>query len=303
MHNRANTRVLYPAGWLERKKRFWCLSRAASCFGDGFPSILFVPMQLKNQVALVTGSGRGIGRAIAHLFAKESASVFLAARTEKELAAVSEEIAAEGGKAEYATADLTQEAACAHVVATAREKFGRIDILVNNAGHYGPVAPVEEYPLAEFDRVIGVHLRAAFLLSKLVLPEMYARGSGAILNISSLSAKAAFCWGSAYAAAKAGMLGLTRVTAAEAARKGVRVNAICPGPVTETRMSKELGADLAKRLGVSPEDQLAGFLSTLLQGRAETADEIARAALFLCSKQSSAITGQSINVDGGAAFY
>lgn len=260
-------------------------------------------MLLKNQVALVTGSGRGIGRAIAHLFAKEGAAVFLTARTEKELATAAKEIFESGGRAEYGMADLTQEAACAHVVAAAREKFARIDILVNNAGHYGPVVPVEEYPLAEFDRVISVHLRAAFLLSKLVLPEMYARGSGVILNISSLSAKAAYSWGSAYAAAKAGMLGLTRVTAAEGARKGVRVNAICPGPVTETRMSQELGADLAKRLGISAEEQLKGFLSGLLQGRAQTADEIARAALFLCSDQSSAITGQSINVDGGVAFY
>ena len=262
-----------------------------------------VPMALKDQVALITGSGRGIGRAIARLFANEGAAVFLTARTEKELAAVAKEISENGGRAEYAMADLTQDAACAHVVATAREKFGRIDILVNNAGHYGPVVPVEEYPVVEFDKVIAIHLRAAFLLSRLVLPEMYARGSGAILNISSLSAKAAYSWGSAYAAAKAGMLGLTRVTAAEAARKGVRVNAICPGPVTETQMSKELGAVLAKKLGVSPEDQLAGFLNGLLQGRAQTADEIARAALFLCSEQSSAITGQSINVDGGVAFY
>ena len=174
---------------------------------------------------------------------------------------------------------------------------------MNNAGHYGPVVPVEEYPVAEFDKIIGIHLRAAFLLSKLVLPQMYEGGAGVILNISSLSAKAAYSWGSAYAAAKAGMLGLTRVTAAEAARKGVRVNAICPGPVAETQMSKDLGAVLAKRLGVSPEEQLAGFLNGLLQGRAQTADEIARAALFLCSDQSSAITGQSINVDGGVAFY
>jgi len=260
-------------------------------------------MLLKNQVALITGSGRGIGRAVAHLFAKEGAAVFLTARTEKELAAVAKEISDGGGRPEYATADLTQEAACAHVVATTREKFGRIDILVNNAGHYGPVVPVEEYPLAEFDKVIAVHLRAAFLLSKLALPEMYERGSGVILNISSLSAKAAYAWGSAYAAAKAGMLGLTRVTAAEGARKGVRVNAICPGPVTETQMSKELGAVLAKKMGVSAEEQLAGFLNGLLQGRAQTADEIARAALFLCSEQSTAMTGQSINVDGGVAFY
>ena len=259
-------------------------------------------MLLKEKIALITGSGRGIGRAIAELFAREGASIFLTSRTETELASAAAEIR-KGGPAEYAIADLTRENDCTRVVSTTREEFGRIDILVNNAGHYGPVVPVEDYPAPEFDRVIAVHLRAAFLLSKLVLPEMYARGSGVILNISSLSAKSAFAWGSAYAAAKAGMLGLTRVTAAEAARKGVRVNALCPGPVTETVMSKELGAILAKKLGVSPEDQLQGFLNTLLQGRPQTAKEIARAALFLCSDQSSAITGQSINVDGGAAFF
>jgi NAD(P)-dependent dehydrogenase (short-subunit alcohol dehydrogenase family) len=260
-------------------------------------------MLLKNETALITGSGRGIGRAIARLFAAEGAAVFLAARTEKELATTSKEISDHGGRAEYSLADLAHEADCKRIVAEALAKFGRIDILVNNAGHYGPVVPVEDYPLAEFDNVIAVHLRAAFLLSKLVLPEMYARSFGVILHISSLSAKAAFQWGSAYAAAKAGMLGLTRVTAAEAARKGVRVNAICPGPVTETLMSKELGNALAAKLGVSAEEQLAGFLNMILQGRGQTADEIARAALFLCSNQSSAITGQSINVDGGAAFF
>jgi NAD(P)-dependent dehydrogenase (short-subunit alcohol dehydrogenase family) len=260
-------------------------------------------MLLENKVALITGSGRGIGRAAALLFAKEGASVFLAARTEAQLAAVVKEIEAAGGNAGYVAADLTREKECEHVVAAARTKFGRVDILVNNAGHYGPVVPVEEYLLDEFDKVIAVHLRAAFVLSKLVLPEMYARKSGVILNVSSLSAKAAYAWGSAYAAAKAGLLGLTRVMAAEAARQGVRVNAICPGPVTETEMSKELGRTLAQRLGVSPEDQLKGFLNSIPQGRGQTAMEIAQAALFLCSDMSSAMVGQSINVDGGIAFF
>ena len=260
-------------------------------------------MLLKDQVALITGSGRGIGRAIAQLFSREGACVFLTARTEQELASTSEEIARGGGRCAYLSGDLAEPSFCERVVSAVRPKFGRIDILVNNAGHYGPVVPVQDYPLDEFDRVIAVHLRAAFLLTKLVLPEMYARRRGIILNISSLSAKSAFAWGSAYAAAKAGMLGLTRVTAAEAARKGVRVNAICPGPVTETVMSKELGAVLAQKMNVSQEEQLAGFLNTILQGRGQTAGEIARAALFLCSDQSTAVTGQSINVDGGAAFF
>jgi NAD(P)-dependent dehydrogenase (short-subunit alcohol dehydrogenase family) len=260
-------------------------------------------MSLENKVAVITGSGRGIGRAMGKLFAKEGASVFLTARTGTELAATAKEIAADGGKAGYVTADLTRETDCTRVLTAAREKFGRVDILVNNAGHYGPVMPAEEYPLEEFDKVIAVHLRAAFVLSRLVLPEMYARKSGVILNVSSLSAKAAFGWGSAYAAAKAGLLGLTRVMAAEAARQGVRVNAICPGPVTETEMSKELGKTLAEKLGISPEEQLRGFLSSLLQGRGQTAMEIAQVALFLCSDMSSAMVGQSINVDGGAAFF
>src|SRR5882757_4902135 len=186
-------------------------------------------MLLMDQVALITGSGRGIGRAMAMLFAKEGAEVFLTARTEKEIAAVAKEIVADGGKAGFVTADLTQVGNCERVFAAAVKQFGRVDILVNNAGHYGPVVPVEEYPLEEFEKVINVHLRAAFLLSKLALPGMYARKSGVILNISSLSAKAAYAWGSAYAAAKAGLLGLTRYTAAEAARQGVRVNALCPG--------------------------------------------------------------------------
>jgi NAD(P)-dependent dehydrogenase (short-subunit alcohol dehydrogenase family) len=260
-------------------------------------------MLLANKVALITGSGRGIGRAMALLFAKEGAAVFLTARTEKELASTASEIEKARGKAKYDTADLTITGDCEKIFAAARAAFGRVDILVNNAGHYGPVVPVEEYPLAEFDKVIAVHLRAAFLLSKLAAPEMYARKSGVILNISSISAKAAYGWGSGYAAAKAGMLGLTRVMAAEAARQGVRVNAICPGPVTETVMSKELGNTLAERLGVSPEEQLKGFLSSLLQGRGQTAMEIAQAALFLCSDLSSAMVGQSVNVDGGAVFY
>ncbi len=153
-------------------------------------------MLLENKVALITGSGRGIGRAMAKLFAKEGAAVFLTARTESELAGVAKEIKDQEGKSAYMKADLTHARECEKVILETHKKFGRVDILVNNAGHYGPVVPVEEYPLEEFEKVINVHLRAAFLLSKLALPGMYARKSGVILNISSLSAKSAFGWGS-----------------------------------------------------------------------------------------------------------
>jgi 3-hydroxybutyrate dehydrogenase len=258
---------------------------------------------LSDRVAVITGGGRGIGRAIALKFAAEGAAIVVAARTAAQVESVSKEIRDADGRAVAVAADVANEQDCERLIHEATNQFGRVDILVNNAGEYGPVKPVEEIAPDEWDRVIAVHLRGAYLLTRLVLPAMYARSSGVVLNISSLSAKSAFAWGSPYAAAKAGMLGLTRVVAAEAARKGVRVNAICPGPVTETKMSKDLGQTLASRLGVSAEDQLKGFLNTILQGRGQTADEVAAAALFLCSDHASAITGQSLNVDGGAAFY
>jgi 2-hydroxycyclohexanecarboxyl-CoA dehydrogenase len=260
-------------------------------------------MMLAGRAAVVTGGGRGIGRAIARRFAAEGSPVLVTARTEAEVRSVAGEIAAQGGKSAWLAADVALEKDCAAIIAAAESQLGPVDILVNNAGDYGPVKPIEEILPEEWDRVVAVHLRGAFLLTRLVLPGMYARGNGAIVNISSLSAKSAFSWGSPYAAAKAGMLGLTRVAAAEAARRGVRVNAICPGPVTETKMSKDLGNALATRLGMDPDAQLAQFLNGILQGRGQTADEIAGVAAFLASDQASAITGQSVNVDGGAAFY
>lgn len=258
---------------------------------------------LAEKVAVATGGGRGIGRAIALKFAGEGASVVVAARTKSEIEGVAQEIRKAGGRAAAVPTDVSDSTQCENLIRVATSEFGKVDILVNNAGDYGPVKPIEEISSAEWDRVIAVHLRGAYLLTRLVLPGMYARKAGVILNISSLSAKSAFAWGSPYASAKAGMLGLTRVVAAEAARKGVRVNALCPGPVTETKMSKDLGRTLAERLEISEETQLQGFLDTILQGRGQTADEVAAAALFLCSDQASAITGQALNVDGGAAFY
>ncbi|HEY1424309.1 MAG TPA: SDR family NAD(P)-dependent oxidoreductase, partial [Candidatus Acidoferrum sp.] len=148
-------------------------------------------MLFKNEVALITGSGRGIGRAMAQLFAREGAAVFLTARTERELEATAQEISAKGGRAEYFVGDLGMDGDCRAVFEKTIAAFGRVDILVNNGGHYGPVVPVEEYPMEEFDRVVAVHLRAAFLLSQLTLPGMYERKHGVILNISSISAKAA----------------------------------------------------------------------------------------------------------------
>ena len=260
-------------------------------------------MSLKDKVVIVTGGGRGIGRVIARKFAAEGAAVLVAARTQSEVQAVADEIRNAGHRAASIAADVSGESGCLAIVREARRQFGAVDILVNNAGVLGPVKSVEEVEPAEWDEVLAVNLRGPFLLSRLVLPEMYARGSGAILNISSVAAKAAFQWNGPYAASKAGLLGLTRTMAAEAARKGVRVNAICPGPVPETEMSEKLGQGLAARLHADPEKLFRQFLEGILQARPQTAAEVAAAALFLVSEQASAITGQTLNVDGGMSFY
>jgi len=259
-------------------------------------------MLLNGERTIITGGGRGIGRAIARRFAQEGAHVLLAARTAAEVDTAAAEIRASGGAAASVAADVGEAAGCERVYRAAVETLGGVDVLVNNAGVMGPVAPALEITVEEWDAVMAVNLRSAFLLARLVLPGMLERGRGAILNISSVAGKGAFGYNGPYAASKAGMLALTRTLAAETGRKGVRVNAICPGPVPETRLSQELGAALAARFGRTPQEILDGVVKGVLQGRPQTVDEIAAAAAFLCSEQASAITGQTLNVDGGMLF-
>ena len=210
-------------------------------------------MLLQDRVAIVTGGGRGIGRAIALRFAAEGARVFVTARTSAELEAVVREIGVAGGQAAFVAANVSGPADCRKIVDGAREAFGGLHILVNNAGIYGPALPTEEITPEEWDEVLGVNLRGPFLLARLVLSEMYKQGSGVIINVVSIAAKAAFAMNGPYAASKAGLIGLTRTLAAEGGRKGVRVNAISPGPVPETKMSQELGNALAKHFQMDPQ--------------------------------------------------
>jgi NAD(P)-dependent dehydrogenase (short-subunit alcohol dehydrogenase family) len=260
-------------------------------------------MLLKDQVAIITGGGRGIGRAIARKFAEQGAAVIITARTESEIQAVAAEIQHSGGRAAALQADVSREAECEKIVRETRRLFGSPHILVNNAGMLGPVQPVEKVEPREWDRVIAVNLRGPYLLCRLVLPEMYQRGSGSVLNIVSIAAKAAFPMNSPYAASKAALIGLTHTLAAESARKGVRVNALSPGPVAETAMFEELSRNLAEHSHATAKETSARMSAGVLQGRLQTPEEIAAAALFLVSDQSSAITGQTLNVDGGMAFY
>jgi NAD(P)-dependent dehydrogenase (short-subunit alcohol dehydrogenase family) len=252
-------------------------------------------MLFKGKTAIITGGGRGIGRAIARKLAGEGAAVLVASRSSKEIDAAAAEIQQSGGRAKAVSADVSKQAECEKIVRAAREAFGAIHILVNNAGILGPVAPAEGTTPQQWDEVLAINLTSVFLMSRLVVPEMYERGSGTILNVSSIAGKAAFPMNSAYAASKAGVSGLTRTLAAEGARKGVRVNAISPGPVGDTDMWQEL----AGQLGPMSSHVVDG----ILLGRLQTTDEIAAAALFLVSDHASAITGQTLNVDGGMAFY
>jgi len=263
-------------------------------------------MNLEGRVALVTGSATGIGRAIAERFARADAKVAVNYRASR---APAEELVSQlrsaGAKAIAIQADVSKDAEVRTMLAQVEREFGRLDVLVNNAGWSTrvPHRDLDQLTNGIWDKTFDINLYGVFYCIRAAVPFLRKQPGAAIVNVASVAGSTGVGSSIAYAAAKAGMLGLTRITAAEAARKGVRVNAICPGPVTETRMSKELGNTLATKLGVSPKEQLAGFLNTILQGRGQTADEVARAALFLCSALSSAITGQSINVDGGAAFF
>jgi len=259
-------------------------------------------MLLKDQVAIITGGGRGLGRAMAVRFAAEGARVVITARTPSELQSTTKEIEATGGQAAYVAADVAREDGCESIVQAARKAFGRVDILVNNAGIFGPIKLLEELTPAEWDEVMAINLRGPFLLSRLVLPEMYQRRSGVILNISSISGKLALQLQAPYSASKAGLIGLTRSLAAEGARRGVRVNCLLPGPVPETAMSQYISKTMGARFNADPAKLSAQFFEGILQGRPQTASEIAWAALFLVSDQAAAITGQTLNVDGGMAF-
>ncbi|MCH8946865.1 MAG: 3-oxoacyl-ACP reductase FabG [Acidobacteria bacterium] len=260
-------------------------------------------MKLKDRVAIITGSGRGIGRAIAERFAREGAAILLNSRTEKELQQTADAIQQAGGRAAFVVGNVAEETTPEMLIATARKQWGQVDILVNNAGIYGSVKPLTELTAQEWDRILAVNLRSAFLLTRAVLPAMVERRRGVILNISSISGKYAFGLSGAYAASKAGLLALTRTAAAEVGRQGVRVNALCPGPIAGTRMWDELGPALSEKMGISREELEDVVLGSILQGRRQTPEEVAAAAVFLCSDDASAITGQAVNVDGGFVFY
>jgi NAD(P)-dependent dehydrogenase (short-subunit alcohol dehydrogenase family) len=241
-------------------------------------------------VVLVTGGGGGIGAASAELFAAEGAEVVVVADANAEAAeAVAAGIVAGGGRAEAATLDVTDEDAVAALVDTVVARWGRIDAAHNNAGISGDMTPLSELSRVEWDHMLAVNLTGVFLCCKHELRHMAPAGRGAIVNTSSGAGVVGVAGLGHYAAAKHGVLGLTKSAAIEHARSGVRVNAICPG-TTDTPMIRGF-------MDANP--GAAKFIvNSVGRGSLGQPDEVAQAAVWLCSDRASFVNGESLMVDG-----
>ena len=252
----------------------------------------------------MTGGGRGIGRAVALLFAREGARVFVAARTASEVERVAAEVRAGrgDGAAAHAACDVADSASVAAAFERAREFFGAgPDILVNNAGIAESAklsATTDEF----WQRHLAVNLSGTFYCTRAALPEMAARGWGRIINVASIAGKTGAPYIAAYTASKHGVLGLTRSAAVEVATKGVTVNAVCPGYV-ETDMTARAVENITAKTGRSAEEAVEALKRLSPQHRLVTPEEVAALCLLLASDEGRGINGQAINVDGGSVLF
>ncbi len=237
--------------------------------------------ELTGKRALVTGGTSGIGRAAATALAREGAHVLISGRSEKRGAEVVADIEAAGGEAEFVRADL----ASSNEVRVLAARASEVDILVNNAGVF-PAGPTHELPESAFDEAFAVNVKAPFYLTAAIAPQMAARGGGTIINVTTMVAEFGMAGLSAYGASKAATALLTKAWAAEYGPRGVRVNAVSPGP-TSTPGTDEMG------------DGFAAIVSTIPLGRAAHPEEIAETILFLASDRASYLNGAVVPVDGG----
>jgi NAD(P)-dependent dehydrogenase (short-subunit alcohol dehydrogenase family) len=247
--------------------------------------------RLAGKVALITGAGSGMGRAAAELFAREGARVVVCDLADEPGKATVDAVRAVGGEATFVRADVSQWNDCVAMVRTAVDAYGGLHVVYNNAGIFpADDGGVLDTPEPTWDRVMNVNLKGVWLGCKAAIPALRASGGGSIVNVASFVALVGAATAQiAYTASKGGVLAMTRELAVEYARQGIRANALCPGPI-ETPLLQELLAD---------PDLRARRMVHIPMGRLGRAEELAKAALFLASDDSSFMTGAALVVDGG----
>ena len=253
---------------------------------------------LKGKTALITGGGRGIGRAIAFAFARQGARVAVAARTAEQVERVAGEI---GAGAIALVCDVSNPESVTRMFAELRERFGDADILVNNAG-IAESATLVTTTDELWHRHLAINLSATFYCTRAALPAMLKNNWGRVINVASIAAKTGAPYIAAYSASKHGVLGLTRSVALEVADKGVTVNAICPGYVDTDMVTRGI-EKITTRTGRSAAEALETLEKMSPQNRLVTPEEVAAVALLLASEEGRGINGQGINVDGGSVLF
>jgi len=260
-------------------------------------------MRLENKVALITGGGRGIGRAIAIAFAREGARVAVSARTRQQVEEVAAEITRESGtESQAVVCDVSDAASVEQMFASVAETFQRSpDIMVNNAG-IAESAPITRTDDELWQRHLAINLSGTFYCMRAALPNMLARGWGRVINIASIAGKTGAPYIAAYSSSKHGVLGLTRSVALEVGAKGITVNAICPGYV-DTDMTTRGIENITAKTGRPAAEALEAIKQMSPQKRLITAEEVAALALLLASDEGRGINGQAINIDGGTVLF
>ena len=258
-------------------------------------------MKLQDKVALVTGAGRGIGRAIALAFAREGAGVVVTARTAAEIEEVAAEVAALGRSAAALEVDLSERAAAIALPERVAGHVPAVDILVNNAGIGSNASPhrVVDYDDDFWELSLAINLTAPYLLTKALVPGMIERGWGRVINMASVAGKRGLIAAGAYTATKHGLIGLTRTTALETAGTGVTVNAICPGATRTIMMLRRLQVDAELR--GAPVGEVEANINPM--GRLLEPEEIAELAVYLASDDARGMTGQAVNLSGGSTMH
>ncbi|MDL5032384.1 SDR family NAD(P)-dependent oxidoreductase [Pelomonas sp. APW6] len=257
-----------------------------------------VSADLRDRHAVVTGGGSGIGLAVARQLLAAGARVTLMGRDGDRLARAAQDLTPHGlERLQCQACDVGDEASVQAAFARAVEGLGAVDILVNNAGQV-ETAPLTRTSLAQFQQMLQVNLTGTFLCSREVLPGMLAARQGRIINVASTAALKGYAYVAAYCAAKHGVLGLTRAMAAEVARKGVTVNAVCPG-YTETEIVQRAIETITAKTGRSADEARAELAAANPQGRLIQPEEVALQVLMLASPLAAGINGQALAIDGG----